>query len=440
MKRIAVFGLGRSGLAVAKAALSRGDVVRVVDQKSLTALAKPDIYREAINAGIEVELEWNGQFQDCDWVISNPAVPRNHAALIGAVKDGIDVLSEIEYAYRISTAPIVAITGTNGKSTTTVMTYLALKACEIDAVLCGNIYGSGYPELTLTDAADVATSDQVLVAEVSSFQLEWVNQFRPIAAAITNITSDHLDRYDGSIEEYAATKRRIFAAQTSEDIGVIEKGAKQIPGPTYWTVGEQGVHARPTESGIVLFDKPIGNLPFHEPHNRLNACVAALLATAVIDRKKWTTNGIARGLREFHGLAHRMQLVGEKNGIRVINNSMCTNPDAVIRSAESLQATGHLLIGGVNKDLDFAPLKQYLSENFHRVYLFGRDKEAIAADLGDHYPQFESMAEAFAAATQNAKSGEVIMLSPGCASSDQFRDFVDRGNVFVGIAKEWLHQ
>jgi UDP-N-acetylmuramoylalanine--D-glutamate ligase len=149
---------------------------------------------------------------------------------------------------------------------------------------------------------------------------------------------------------------------------------------------------------------------------------------------------VIEGLKAFRGLAHRMEALGERDGIRVINNSMCTNPDAVIKSAQSVRDPAHLLIGGLNKGLDFQPLKHYLANHRHKAYLFGVDALKINEMLGGNYPTFDTLNQAFEAATLRAVKGEVIMLAPGCASSDQFRDFRDRGNVFKAIAKEWLRK
>jgi UDP-N-acetylmuramoylalanine--D-glutamate ligase len=150
--------------------------------------------------------------------------------------------------------------------------------------------------------------------------------------------------------------------------------------------------------------------------------------------------GIVEGLQSFKGLAHRMEWLGERDRVRVINNSMCTNPDAVIKSAMAVRDPSHLLIGGVNKGLDFGPLRHYLANHRHRAYLFGSDAANLDAMLGGGHPTFRTLQEAFAAATDKAVPGEVIMLAPGCASTDQFRDFRERGDVFRDVAKEWLNR
>ncbi|MGV3616715.1 MAG: UDP-N-acetylmuramoyl-L-alanine--D-glutamate ligase [Fimbriimonas sp.] len=515
-KRIAIFGLGRSGLAIGRAALALGANPHVYDEKPLEALPKRDAYDQAVEAGIPVTLWWGGTFEETpDMLVANPAIPKDHPKLLHALAAGIQVISEVEFAYRISRAPIVAITGTNGKSTTTVMTYLALRACGIDAVLCGNIFGSGYPEIPMTEAALASTPDQVLVAEISSFQLEWVHDFRPVAAGITNIWPDHLDRYM-SFEDYAATKHRIFQCQGEGDFAVVkandpvvvapggadlryrsrrvrrgpepERDARDTHGrdaratPTVLTFGATAEHARVEEMDLQLLNQRIrlDSLPFSEPHNYVNAAMAGLLAygaLAAIRRKRPDSRaaelireaedaegarrkaarsvydvrtaeppmlalpmGVVEGLREFKGLAHRMEALGDRDGVRVINNSMCTNPDAVIKSAMAVRDPAHLLIGGVNKGLDFGPLKHYLANHRHRAYLFGSDAADLNAMLGGSHPIFRTLEEAFAAAKERAVAGEVIMLAPGCASTDQFRDFRERGDVFRTIAKEWLNR
>lgn len=547
---VSVFGLGRSGLAIAKAAIQLGGSATVYDQSSPSKLAKPEILDEAKALGAEVVMDWDGVLPEIDstpqppphfvamgyggpddsvtaqneevepenpspqplsrggergLLVINPAVDMRSPILLAAQEKGYEILSEIEFAYRISKAPIIAITGTNGKSTTTVMTYLCLRHCGIDAVLCGNIFGSGYPEIPLTEAALNSNPEQILVAEISSFQLEWVKHFRPVSAGITNIWPDHLDRYD-SFEQYAATKQRVFGAQSTEQFAVVKAndpvvratGAQAITKrrtpspqplsrggergfPIVLTFGATGDHARVDERFLTVLDKQIklDELHFTEHHNHANASMAALLAYGALkgavgtnpkarqiidqaieeaDQKRAAkTNAynqrlqeankpeyilpscILEGLKEFRGIAHRMEFVGEKGGVRVINNSMCTNPDAVLKSATSLKGPNHVLVGGRNKDLDFRPLKHYFSNGMHHAYVYGEARRQLSEQIGTDLV-YEKMEDAARAALDAARSGEVVMLAPGCASTDQFRDFRDRGDVFRQLAKEWLEK
>jgi UDP-N-acetylmuramoylalanine--D-glutamate ligase len=488
-KRVVAMGLGRSGLAVARAALAHGANPVVVDEK--LELLKPELVDQARSEGIEVRLGWSGTFAELspDFVVVNPAVDARHPKL---TESGIEFIGEVEFAYRIARGPIVAITGTNGKSTTTVMTYLALQACGVDPLLCGNIFGSGYPELPMTEAALHGRPGQPLVAEISSFGLEWAPTFRPRCAAITNIRPDHLDRYD-SFEAYAATKMRIFANQREEDFAVVRAhdpvvvppcgtssdyvprhrrsttSRESVSGtgecPTVLTFGATGEHARVDEMDLSILDTRISleSLPWSEPHNHANAACAALLAYGLLEvtvspliaealaaKPKPSVYSsrrepqlalpplIVEGLRQFKGLSHRMERVGVRDGVTIVNNSMCTNPDAVVSSAQALRDPALLLIGGVNKGLSFGSLGRLLGGGRHRAFLFGRDADQINAEMGGRFPIFATMLEAFSAAVRSAHQGEVVMLAPGCASSDQFRDFRHRGDEFRAMAQEWL--
>jgi UDP-N-acetylmuramoylalanine--D-glutamate ligase len=446
--RIGVFGLARSGLSVAKAAMALGAFPTIVEEKEESALKHRLFLDEALQVGAKVDLGWKDGFDPraYDLIVKSPGVPRSHSALVKAEEDGIQILGEIEFAYLISKAPIVAITGTNGKSTTTVMVHQCLLRAGIGAILCGNIYGSGYVEVPLTEAALNASAKHILVAEVSSFQLETASLFKPIAAAITNITPDHLDRHK-TFEEYAEAKQRIFKAQGARDFAVVPEDSSVIRRPVIpevLTFGKEGATAWADGEKLSMgpFRVALSSLPFVGGHNHDNACVAVLLASAAVswmkDQPFAFSEDAVEGLKQFKGIEHRMELVGERLGVKVINNSMCTNPAAVISSSGSLKEHQHLLLGGSNKKLDFKPLQKYLETSYNRAYLFGRDAEALNEQLGGGHPVFETMAEAFQDAVRNANAGEVVMLAPGCASMDQFDDFRARGNVFKAIAKEWL--
>ncbi|MEI7577982.1 MAG: UDP-N-acetylmuramoyl-L-alanine--D-glutamate ligase [Armatimonadota bacterium] len=430
-KSIAVFGLGRSGLAVARAAISRGARVTVYDETPREKLGKPELAEEAETLGAALSL--GAPFPTLtpeSLIVVNPAIDHRHAALQSQKEK---VIGEVEFAYRISKAPIIAITGTNGKSTTTAMTVVALRAAGVAAVLCGNIFGSGLAEMPLTDAADQSTPDQVLVAEISSFQLEWVRDFAPIAAAITTITPDHLDRYD-SFDDYAATKERIFEHANVKVDGRIE--GQLIAGPLNQDWGNPagfrviGTHnLRNAETAAALTIAALEWLSTNRPDS--DAIRVYRTEREANRNQPVLPKEALEALREFPGLAHRMQFVEEVKKVKYINNSMCTNPAAVVASIESLGTERvHVLVGGVNKDLPFAPLNDYLQDKPHQIYLFGRDASQINQELSQKWQVYDTMKEAFDAAAKEAKDGEIVMLAPGCASMDQFRDFRHRGDVF----------
>jgi UDP-N-acetylmuramoylalanine--D-glutamate ligase len=442
-QRVAILGAGRSGVAVAEATKKLGGIPTLYDQKPSEQLPSASHIQEV---GISLVDGFTGSLttSDCDLLITSPGVDSRSPLLQGALASGVEVIGEIEFAYRISKAPIIAITGTNGKSTTTLMTWLCLRALGKDALLCGNIYGSGYEEVPLTEAAAAGTESQVLVAEISSFQLEWVNEFRPRCAAITNITPDHLNRYD-AFEQYAATKHRIYRNMGEGDVYVHHPDPATSPKTPHGSFTE--LTTQIDTDRIVFGDKSIAlcELPFGERHNVQNAAMAGLLALSFVEPPqeplKFSThslNKVELALIGFGGLDHRMERIGSRNSVDLINNSMCTNPGALIASSRSLDSHQHLLIGGLTKDLDFAPVADYLRESGNSAYLFGADAAKINSQLGGSFPVFRTMEEAFAAAIRAARPGDAVMLAPGCASMDQFTDFRARGDEFKRLAKEWL--
>lgn len=434
---VAIFGLGRSGLAIAKALQALGKKAIVFDETPRDRNAKPELMAEAEKAGAKLVLgEPFPLSLDVEYVVANPAIDHRHPALQSLSHGGTEVISEVEFAYRISKAPIIAITGTNGKSTTVAMTTVALQAAGIDAVMCGNIFGSGLPEQPLTTAALNSTSDQVLVAEISSFQLEWVSQFKPKAAAITSLSPDHLDRYF-SYEQYVETKFNLFRAQDEHDLAVIPSEQRIDTRAVTKTFGEVGSDAYLLDGILHVgsYRIPAESFTILGEHNLMNAAVALLLVRSILNPDQ-LQKAIA-GLQHFKGLSHRMEFVAEKRGIKFINNSMCTNPAAVKASLQSIKSPVHVLIGGINKDLTFRGLKSFLENRSGSVQLFGKDAEQINQELGGNYPVWCTMKEAFDAATQVAREGEIVMLAPGCASTDQFRDFRHRGDVFRTYVMDW---
>jgi len=365
---------------------------------------------------------------------------------------GKPILSEVEFASQIAQAPILAITGTNGKSTTTVMLWSILKGAHQDAFLCGNIAGSGYPEMTLTEAALQAGPEAFLVAEISSYQLEFVESFRPRVAAITNVTPDHMDRHP-DFDDYRDTKMRIFDRIAGTDRAVINLDEPSITAQTvrrkvqeerqiitFSPSGNQQGNGQTRRHGDVLNlsgeTVRLDSLPFAGEHNITNAMMAWEMACAVVK----PSIGMLDGLRQFRGLANRMEKLGEHRGIQVINNSMCTNPAAVIASSRAVPGRQHLLMGGNTKNLDFQPVGEYLNGTPHEVYLFGPDPAKLQGMLGKPWPSYPSMESAWHAATLAARPGDTILLAPGCASAEPYVNFRERGDAFKEMVKTWMAQ
>lgn len=448
--RVAVAGMGVSGQAVARAVRAMGGTPTVLDQKPADAPGVLALVDHLAAEGIEAITGWPGRLDpnDFDWLVVSPGVPPHHPMLEDMRGK---VMGEVEFAWRVAEAPILAVTGTNGKSTTTVMTYLALTGAGLDARLCGNISGSGYPEVTLTQAAFECPADGVLVAEVSSAQLETTIDFCPHAASITNITPDHLDRY-GSFEPYRAAKFRMFRNMTGEQIAFLNHDepsvteadiraiSREVTVRRFSPSGQGPAEGQTRRIGDSLWlsgqEVALADLPWYGDHNLSNAMLAWELAASVTR----PDIGMFRGLMTFRNLGHRMELLGEKNGVRVVNNSMCTNPMAVVASSKSVPGRQHLLMGGKTKNLDFAPVEAYLKENAHKVYLFGPEPHVLNNMIGGSWPQYASLEAAFAAATDAATAGETILLAPGCASADPYVHFRERGEAFRAMAKEWLEQ
>ncbi|MGE0000455.1 MAG: UDP-N-acetylmuramoyl-L-alanine--D-glutamate ligase [Fimbriimonadaceae bacterium] len=447
-RRIAVLGMGVSGIAVAEAA-------RALDLEPIAFDERPNDSPSAIRAtdrltafGIEAVTGWHGKIDpvDFDVLVLSPGFPDDHPAVAAMLAAGKPVWGEIEFGYRIAKAPIIAITGTNGKSTTTVLAWMLAEAAGRKARLCGNIAGSGYPGSALSTAALSAGPEEVLVAEISSFQLAFAPTFRALAATVTNVSPDHFDRHPG-FEHYYEAKLRLFANSNHDDLAVVNvdeerpriedvrlrhagrvcsvspSGARSSDGATAYQGG------RMVLSGLEL--DPMQTIALETPHNVANAMVAWELVSVLGNPGQAGINA----LQGFRGLAHRMERLGELKGVLFVNNSMCTNPAAFVSSSRGLSRPQHILLGGAPKGLDFAPVAQYLAEISHKVYLFGPDPEHWRAVLGP-VPAFDSLADAFGAALGVAKAGEAVFLCPGGASAEPYANFRERGEHFRELVAE----
>ncbi len=456
-ERVLVYGLGLSGRAAGRLLLGRGVAVTAVDDRPGAALdagelaADPrcELLAGAAAAGLAAgaDAAWAG----IDGVVVSPGVPPERPLLAAARRRGLPILAEVELAFPLLNGPVVAITGTNGKSTTTAMTGALLAAAGNAVEVCGNI---GEP---LTGRVD-GPPGRIFVVELSSFQIDGLDTFRPRAAAFLNLSEDHLDRYR-DLAAYAAAKRRLFRRQGAGDLAVLNAddpitrttlttlpptpGAVPKPccairrrlfsrrGPVedgcWLAAGGAVVEASPGEPARELF--AAAAVPLAGVQNLENAMAAALLARGM----GADPAAVRRGLAGFSGLPHRLQRVAAHAGVTWYDDSKGTNPAATVKSLEGFaDRTVHLILGGRNKGADLTPLAELARAKARRLYLIGEAAGELEHALGGAAPIELSgtLAAAVRAAARRALPGEAVVLSPACASYDQFRSFADRGEAF----------
>ena len=445
-KRIVVVGLGRSGVATARFLTHRGARVTVTDRKGADALADS----VAALAGLNLTLKLGGHdptdFETADLVVLSPGVPHIQPVLEPAWANGTPVIGEMELAAANITEPIIAVTGTNGKTTTTELLGQMLKNSGKTVFVGGNI---GTP---LTDYADgLHGKADVVVAETSSFQLDTIVDFRPSTAVMLNITDDHLDRY-ASFEAYAESKWRIFENQHPTDAAIFSALdatvtamlAKHPPKARRQMFSDQAVvnGAQILKDKILLFaeGRPVGSYALDQtaligPHNRENIAAACLAAR----EQGATDSGIQQTIDTFKGLAHRLEPVGTVRGIRFVNDSKATNVDAVKRALECFDRPVVLIMGGLNKKGDFSRLKSLVHHRVKTLVAMGQAKDeiitALAGDPGHGILEADSMEQAVQKAFDAAVDGDTVLLSPACASFDMFTSYAQRGERFRQIVE-----
>jgi UDP-N-acetylmuramoylalanine--D-glutamate ligase len=371
-------------------------------------------------------------------------VPPQRPLLAAARRAGLPIIAEVELAFPFLDGPVVGITGSNGKSTTTALTGALLRAAGLPVEVCGNI---GRPLSAVVEGPP----GRVFVVELSSFQLEATETFRPRAAALLNLSPDHLDRYP-DLAGYGGAKQRIFRLQGPEDTAVLNaddpwvadlavrarRRRFSLRGPVddgAWLDGERVVEGGPPPDAapVELFRR--GELPLAGVHNLENAMAAALLARAMGVEPA----ALRAGLASFHGLPHRLERVAEEGGVVWYDDSKGTNVAATARAVEGFpDRSVHLILGGRNKGADPADLRPTVERKAARLYLIGESAADFERALGDLAPveRAGTLAEAVRRARRSARPGEAVVLSPACASFDQFRDFADRGRQFQALVRE----
>jgi UDP-N-acetylmuramoylalanine--D-glutamate ligase len=405
-RRALVVGLARSGHAAALALAKRGVSVVAVDRA-----ADADIGRLA-EAGVEVHVgtEEERLLDDVDLLVKSPGVPGDSPLPAGARARGIPLWSEVELGFRLLPNPFVGVTGTNGKTTTSELLGAIFRAAGRPVVVAGNV---GRP---LTDLVGALPDDAWIVCEVSSFQLEDVHRFRPRIAVLLNLEPDHLDRHQ-TFEAYRDAKLKIFENQTEADTAVLPRGFGKVPG---------GAARVEFSAGDRLPAEPL--IPGE--HNRENAAAATAAARAVGIEDR----AITEALGTFRGVAHRLELVGEVDGVRFVNDSKATNTAAARRGIAAYAGEPlRLILGGSLKGESFDELAEQLPPTVRSIDLIGEATEELAAALaraGRSYRRSGDLATAVGAAAGEAEPGDVVLLSPACASYDQFRNFEERGDAF----------
>ena len=440
-KKILVVGLGMTGIATARFLKNMGAVVTVTD------MAKEDELGESVaiirKLGINMELgsHENSTFENADLIVLSPGVPHAIPQIQRAKDKGIDVLGEIELASKFIDQPVIAITGTNGKTTTTTLLGEMLKSSGFNVFVGGNI---GSPLIGYVDREEKA---EIVVVEVSSFQLDTIESFKPKVGVLLNITEDHLDRYK-DFTAYAKSKCRIFENQNSSDTAVlngddplIRKLTENIKSNKLFFAAEKNNEEGAVVNGnnITLFSEKmpepgkqktydLSGTSIKGKHNIENAsaaCLAALSAGGTIE-------GIQTALDNFKGLPHRLEYVATVNGVKYFNDSKATNVDAVIRALECFSDRVILIMGGRNKGADFDSLRDIVRHITKKVIAIGEAKENIISSFNGVVPVNTSatMEDAVFTACDAAKPGDVVLLSPACSSFDMYNDYTHRGKVY----------
>ena len=439
-KKILVVGLARTGVACARFLAERGAWVTATDMRDETELA------DSLAGLEELDIRWvlgrhdEKDFTSANLIVASPGVPQNHPLLLKARAAGVEILSEIELAARFITAPLVAITGTNGKTTTTTLAGEIFKANGYVTYVGGNI---GDPLVELVESGQSA---ERVVAEISSFQLEWISSFRPKVAALLNLSEDHLDRYAG-YQEYIDAKLRIFENQTGEDFAIINRDDALVWKYSQNLKAQLFPFSRKQElqQGIFLFGEsicyrhegieirfPTTDIKLKGVHN-LENIMAALACGLLLGCRPEQSFAAAR---DFESLHHRMEFVRKVKGVSYYEDSKATNVGSVEKALESFD-TITLIAGGKDKGGSYAPLVSLIQQRVRHLILIGEAAERMQNELGalTDTHRAATLEEAVWLSAQLTASGGTVLMSPACSSFDMFRDYEERAQRFIAAVK-----
>lgn len=435
-KRVLVVGLARTGVAVSLFAAGYGATVTATDEKPESALGETAARLRAAGVRLELGGHPSSIFFEQDLIVVSPGVPANLAPMVLAHVGGVPVWGEIELAWRFLRGKLIAVTGSNGKTTTTSLVGHILESAGIPTLVGGNI---GAPLISLVERS---TDSTVTVAEVSSFQLETIEAFRPEIGVLLNLTPDHLDRH-ASFEEYAGAKMRLFENQLERDFAILNADdpevTKRMPSKShvFWFSRQKRV----AEGAFLLDDQIIfrldgsetvigkrSDIPLRGEHNVENvlaACAAAYLAGA-------TPAAIANGVKTFRGVENRLEFVAEIGGVSFYNDSKATNVDAALKAVQAFPGPLLVILGGRDKGAPYTPLAEALRNKGRAALLIGESADKIATDLGDAVEclQAGTLDRAIEMAAERARPGDTVVLAPACSSFDQFENYEQRGRVF----------
>ena len=430
-KKVVIIGLGMTGLSCVDFFMARGVTPRVMDTR--VAPAGLDKLPEAVERYVGgLNEDW---LLTADLIVASPGIALAHPSLSAAADAGVEIVGDIELFCREAQAPVVAITGSNGKSTVTSLVGEMAKAAGMNVGVGGNI---GLPALMLLDP-----ERELYVLELSSFQLETTSSLRAVAATILNVTEDHMDRYPLGLQQYRAAKLRIYEnaraciVNADDALTMPVRGADERCISFGVDVGDYPLNRQQGETWLRVKGEKVLNvkeMKISGQHNYSNA----LAALALADAAGLPRASSLKALTTFAGLAHRFQLVLEHNGVRWINDSKATNVGSTEAALNGLHLDGtlYLLLGGDGKSADFTPLSRYLTGDNIRLYCFGRDGAQLAALRPDVAVQTETMEQAMRQIAPQVVPGDMVLLSPACASLDQFKNFEQRGDIFARLAKE----
>jgi len=446
-KRVLVVGIGKSGLAAARFLKKRGARVTVSDARPALLIAELPML---LDEGFMVEAGSHGllTFRRQDLIVVSPGVPATVPELVQVRAIGMHVIGELELGAEFLQGEVIAITGSNGKTTTTTLVGEILKAAGRTTLVGGNI---GTPVVEL---AEESTPETWSVLEVSSFQLETVETFKPRIALVLNITPDHLDRH-GSFENYAAAKARITEFQAADDLLVLNAEdvktqlvAAKTKAQIYWFSAKRQIKQGAFVHGESIFFvakegakpepvMPVAEIPLAGAHN-----VENVLAAACAARLAGVENAVIRtAVGAFKAVEHRLEFVREFEGVRYYNDSKATNVDATVKAVEAFEGGVWLILGGKDKDSDYATMSELLRERVKAVLTIGSAAEKIERQLAGvvMIERAETIERAVALAHEKASVGDVVLLAPACASFDQFENYEHRGRVFKGLVQGLGH-